>query len=103
MSKVNFKVKEIGELVLFTPQDEDANDWWTNNVPVGSYFSSTRKCGGYHALGKGRVRFGIYNVFGHWYAFETVCCGTFAVPIKHARKIWSDICTANGSRGWSIS
>tara|TARA_R110000787_G_scaffold109125_4_gene217700 strand:+ start:793 stop:1029 length:237 start_codon:yes stop_codon:yes gene_type:complete len=78
MSKVNFKAKEIGGLVLFTPRDEDAKGWWTNNVPVGFYFNTTLKCG--DAFGK-----------------------SFVVPIKHAHKIWSDICTANNNRGWSVA
>jgi len=88
MSKVNFKVKEIGELVLFTPQNEDATNWWLNNVPEEFYIKdsfsnnllSRRHYGGFHTFGK-----------------------SFVAPIKHARKIWSDICTANGSHGWSVA
>ena len=70
MSKVNFKVKEIGGLVLFMPQDDDATNWGQKNIRR----YALRKSGNAFVLSK-----------------------------RHAHKIWSNICTANGSRGWSIS
>ena len=81
MSKVNFKVKEIGGLVLFTPQDEDANGWWTNNVPVGSYLTT---------------RIPYNSVFRKIYGDAKAA--SFVVPIKHARKIQSDICEVNKAK-----
>jgi hypothetical protein len=86
MSNVNFKVKEIGGLVLFTPRDKDTKSWWTNNVPVGSYLTT-------------RIPYNpaFRKIYGDAKA------ASFVVPIKHAHKIWSDICTSNGNRGWSVA
>jgi hypothetical protein len=41
MTTLNFSIRDEGSLVLFTPLDEAATEWWNENVEAGHIFGSS--------------------------------------------------------------